>query len=157
MPGLLAELHDKGFKVVHMVAKAPVATIASYDAAAEKAIAAKTASKSADPMAQRSLVWTMTPARAEAALAMDDRAFIDALSVHAGARIGRIVSAGPRRTFPLVLEYAKPAALPPERTGRSIAPSSVSGNGNCSLARRVTACPLHYIGRLARPLSLAVR
>ena len=61
MPGLLAELHDKGFKVVHMVAKAPVATIASYDAAAEKAIAAKTASKSADPMAQRSLVWTMTP------------------------------------------------------------------------------------------------
>ena len=57
------------------------------------------------------LVWTMTPARAEAALAMDDRAFIDALTAHAGARIGRIVSAGPRRTFPLVLEYAKPAAL----------------------------------------------
>ncbi|AGK58492.1 polysaccharide deacetylase [Hyphomicrobium denitrificans 1NES1] len=61
LPGLLAELHDKGFKVVHMVAKAPVETIASYDAAAEKAIAAKTAAKAADPMAQRSLVWTMTP------------------------------------------------------------------------------------------------
>jgi peptidoglycan/xylan/chitin deacetylase (PgdA/CDA1 family) len=61
LPGLLAELHDKGFKVVHMVAKTPVETIASYDATAEKAIAAKTAAKAADPMAQRSLVWTMTP------------------------------------------------------------------------------------------------
>lgn len=62
LPGLLAALHEKGFKVVHLVAKAPVATIASYDAAAEKAIASKTAAKAADPMAERSLVWSMTPA-----------------------------------------------------------------------------------------------
>lgn len=58
------------------------------------------------------LVWTMTPARAEAALAMDDAAFIAALAAHAGTRIGRIVEAGPRRTFPLLLEYARPAATP---------------------------------------------
>ncbi|MEP7061369.1 MAG: FAD-dependent oxidoreductase [Betaproteobacteria bacterium] len=58
------------------------------------------------------LVWTMTPARAEAMLALDDASFIAALAAHAGARIGRIVAAGPRRTFPLLLEYAKPAALP---------------------------------------------
>jgi 2-octaprenyl-6-methoxyphenol hydroxylase len=57
------------------------------------------------------LVWTMTPARAEAALAMDDAAFITALAAHAGARIGRIVEAGARRSFPLLLEYAKPAAV----------------------------------------------
>jgi len=61
LPGLLAELHDKGFKVVHIVAKAPVETIASYDAAAEKAIASKTAAKTANPMAERSVVWSMTP------------------------------------------------------------------------------------------------
>lgn len=62
LPDLLAALHDKGFKVVHMVPKAQVETIASYDAAAEKAIAAKTAAKTANPMAPRSLVWSMTPA-----------------------------------------------------------------------------------------------
>jgi 2-octaprenyl-6-methoxyphenol hydroxylase len=56
------------------------------------------------------LVWTMSPSRAEAALALDDAAFIAALHEHAGARIGRIVTVGERRTFPLVLEYAKPAA-----------------------------------------------
>jgi len=61
LPDLLAELHTKGFKVVHIVAKAPVETIASYDAAAEKALAAKLAAKTANPMAERSLVWTMTP------------------------------------------------------------------------------------------------
>jgi peptidoglycan/xylan/chitin deacetylase (PgdA/CDA1 family) len=62
LPDLLAELHEKGFKVVHMVAKEPVATIASYDAAADKTIAAKTAARTANPMAPRSLVWSMTPA-----------------------------------------------------------------------------------------------
>lgn len=61
LPGLLAALHEKGFKVVHLVAKAPVETIASYDAAAEKAIASKTAAKAADPMAERSVVWSITP------------------------------------------------------------------------------------------------
>lgn len=58
------------------------------------------------------LVWTMTPARAESACALDDRAFLAALAAHAGTRIGRIVSVGARRTFPLVLEYARPAARP---------------------------------------------
>jgi peptidoglycan/xylan/chitin deacetylase (PgdA/CDA1 family) len=61
LPDLLADLHEQGFKVVHMVAKAPVETIASYDAAAEKALTAKAAAKAAQPVAQKSLVWTMTP------------------------------------------------------------------------------------------------
>jgi hypothetical protein len=64
LPDLLAALHDKGFKVVHLVPKTPVQTIASYDAAAEKAIAAKSAARTADPMASRSLVWSMSPAPA---------------------------------------------------------------------------------------------
>jgi peptidoglycan/xylan/chitin deacetylase (PgdA/CDA1 family) len=61
LPGLLAELNAKGFKVVHIVAKAPVQTIAAYDAAAEKAITSKTAAKSANPMAERSVVWSIAP------------------------------------------------------------------------------------------------
>jgi len=64
LPELLTDLHDKGFKVVHMVPKAQIQTIASYDAAAEKAIAAKTAARAANPMASRALVWSMTPAPA---------------------------------------------------------------------------------------------
>jgi 2-octaprenyl-6-methoxyphenol hydroxylase len=58
------------------------------------------------------LVWTMTPARAKDACALDDRAFLAALAAHAGTRIGRIVHVGPRRSFALTLEYAKPAARP---------------------------------------------
>ncbi|MEO6749997.1 MAG: FAD-dependent oxidoreductase [Casimicrobiaceae bacterium] len=58
------------------------------------------------------LVWTMTPARAEATLAMDNAAVLAALAAHAGPRIGTIVEVGARRTFALLLEYAKPAALP---------------------------------------------
>lgn len=67
LPGLLNELRDRGFKVVHMVAKAPVQTIASFDAAAEKAIAAKAAARAANPMATHSMVWTMAPTPAPAA------------------------------------------------------------------------------------------
>lgn len=62
LPDLLAELHNRGFKVVQITAKAPAETIASYDEAADKAIAAKAAAKAANPMAPRSVVWTMTPA-----------------------------------------------------------------------------------------------
>ncbi len=58
------------------------------------------------------LVWTMTPARGETVLALPDPAFLTELAAHAGSRIGRIVRAGARRSFPLRLEYARPAAAP---------------------------------------------
>ncbi|MEO6748017.1 MAG: FAD-dependent monooxygenase, partial [Casimicrobiaceae bacterium] len=58
------------------------------------------------------LVWTMTPARADAVLALGDADFLHALAAHAGTRIGHVVRAGARRSFPLLLEYAKPAAVP---------------------------------------------
>jgi peptidoglycan/xylan/chitin deacetylase (PgdA/CDA1 family) len=61
LPDLLNKLRDRGFKVVHMVAKTPVETIASFDAAAEKALAAKTAARIANPIATHSMVWTMAP------------------------------------------------------------------------------------------------
>ncbi|MBS0234497.1 MAG: polysaccharide deacetylase family protein [Proteobacteria bacterium] len=62
LPDLLKELHDRGYKVVHLVPKTQAETVASYDAAAEKALAAKAAAKAANPMASRSIVWPLSPA-----------------------------------------------------------------------------------------------
>ncbi|MFA5955921.1 polysaccharide deacetylase family protein [Hyphomicrobium sp.] len=60
LPDLLKELHDRGYKVVQFVPKGQIETIASYDAAAEKALAAKAAAKAANPMVSRSIVWPMS-------------------------------------------------------------------------------------------------
>ena len=64
---LLDELRDKGFKVVHVVPKAAVATLAGYDGEADKLLAAKYGSAKANSLASRSLVWTMAPSAAGAA------------------------------------------------------------------------------------------
>ena len=61
LPDLLKQLHDRGFKVVHMVPKGQIETISSYDEAAQKALAAKAAAKAANPMASRAIVWPMSP------------------------------------------------------------------------------------------------
>jgi 2-octaprenyl-6-methoxyphenol hydroxylase len=53
-----------------------------------------------------SLVWTATPERASALLALDDTAFLDALTRHFGARAGGFCAVADRRSFPLVLEFA---------------------------------------------------
>jgi peptidoglycan/xylan/chitin deacetylase (PgdA/CDA1 family) len=55
--GLLAELRARGFKVVHMVPKTPVKTLAEFDAQAEKALAGKQLAAEQRPLASRSLVW----------------------------------------------------------------------------------------------------
>jgi peptidoglycan/xylan/chitin deacetylase (PgdA/CDA1 family) len=62
LPDLLKDLHDRGYKVVQLVPKGQVETIASYDAAAEKELAAKAAAKAANPMVSRSLVWPIASA-----------------------------------------------------------------------------------------------
>ena len=54
------------------------------------------------------LVWTMMPARAETVLALPDDAFLAALTQAFGRHAGAFVRAGPRRTFPLGLELARP-------------------------------------------------
>lgn len=59
LSGLLDELHARGFKVVHVVPKAPVETIASFDEEADKAMAAKSAQRK--NVASRSLVSSMLP------------------------------------------------------------------------------------------------
>jgi len=54
------------------------------------------------------LVWTMQPERAQALLALSEQAFVAALSRRFGTRVTGFARAGPLRTFPLVLERAKP-------------------------------------------------
>jgi len=53
------------------------------------------------------LVWTTTPARAQELLALDDAGFLAALGRHFGTSAGRFDRVADRRTFPLVLEYAR--------------------------------------------------
>jgi peptidoglycan/xylan/chitin deacetylase (PgdA/CDA1 family) len=67
LPDLLKELHDRGFKVVHMVPKGQIETIATYDDAAQKALAGKAAAKAANPIASRAIVWPMSPTPVPAA------------------------------------------------------------------------------------------
>ena len=57
--GLLDELKARGFKVVHLTATAPVATLPEFDAIADKEMARKSTIASADPLASRSIVWPM--------------------------------------------------------------------------------------------------
>ena len=54
------------------------------------------------------LVWTMTPAAAERAMALPDSEFLDELAHAFGRHAGRFVRVAARRTFPLGLEFAHP-------------------------------------------------
>ena len=63
---LLDQLHDKGFKVVHIVPKATVQSLAEYDAIVAKSFKTKAAAAAANPLADRSIVWT-APAHATSA------------------------------------------------------------------------------------------
>ena len=56
------------------------------------------------------LVWTATPERARELLALSDSDFLLELASHFGARSGRFTRVADRRTFPLVMEYARDAA-----------------------------------------------
>ncbi len=58
---LLSALHAKGYKVVHMVPKQGAGTLAEFDGGAAKALKAKADALQAKPLADRSMVWTMSP------------------------------------------------------------------------------------------------
>jgi 2-octaprenyl-3-methyl-6-methoxy-1,4-benzoquinol hydroxylase/2-octaprenylphenol hydroxylase len=54
-----------------------------------------------------SIVWSLPEAEAQHVLALDDRAFLDALGVASDFRLGRIVASTPRAAFPLKLQLAE--------------------------------------------------
>lgn len=55
--GLLNQLKANGYRVVHLVPKAPVATVASFDESAANLLTRKSAAAGANPMTKRSVVW----------------------------------------------------------------------------------------------------
>ena len=56
------------------------------------------------------LVWTVTPDRAQALLALDADAFLSQLARHFGNRTGGFLKVAERRAFPLVLEFTRKPA-----------------------------------------------
>ena len=66
---ILDALKAQGFKVVHIVSKAPAATLADYDAKADREIAHRKLAVAKQPLAARSLVWPQTDASKPAASA----------------------------------------------------------------------------------------
>ena len=59
-----------------------------------------------------SIVWSTTPERAEALLALDDAGFAQALAEAFDRRLGMIVEVGPRAAFPLRLQHAQAYVKP---------------------------------------------
>lgn len=64
---VLDDLHAKGYKVVHIVPKAPVTTVAEYDEAVDKMFKKKMAAIEANPLIKRSVVWPISPDDADQA------------------------------------------------------------------------------------------
>ena len=64
---ILDALKAGGFKVVHMVPKAPAATIPHFDTQADLQIAHRKLAVAKQPLASRSLVWPQTDAKTDAA------------------------------------------------------------------------------------------
>ena len=57
---LLAELKQKGYRVVHIVAKEPAATLPEFDAMAEREAQRRKVALSRQPLANRSAVWPVS-------------------------------------------------------------------------------------------------
>ena len=64
---LLDELKARGFRVVHLVPKTPAATVAEFDAIADKTIGNRRVAETNNPMTKRSVVWPVKPEPAAAA------------------------------------------------------------------------------------------
>ncbi len=61
LPTLLDELKKEGYKVVHFVAKTPSVTLPEYDAIAEKEAKRRKVALQTQPLADRSVVWPVSP------------------------------------------------------------------------------------------------
>jgi peptidoglycan-N-acetylglucosamine deacetylase len=64
--GLLRDLHDKGFRVVHIVPKTSVEAVAAYDGVIDQVFAEKSKAAAAKSSTERTVVLTMAPAAAGA-------------------------------------------------------------------------------------------
>lgn len=65
LPGLLHELRQNGYKIVHIVPKAEAETIASYDEQAGRLLAAKQVAAAGNALATRAATWPANSTDAE--------------------------------------------------------------------------------------------
>ena len=59
LPGLLAELKAKSYRIVHLQPKAPLATSPEYDALAQQELAKRRIVVGGQPLAKRALTWPL--------------------------------------------------------------------------------------------------
>jgi hypothetical protein len=60
LPGLLVELKAKGYRVVHVQPKAPLATLPEFDALAQQELDRRRQVAGSQPLAKRTLTWPLT-------------------------------------------------------------------------------------------------
>jgi peptidoglycan-N-acetylglucosamine deacetylase len=60
LPGLLNELKAKGYRVVHLKPKAPLTTVAEFDALAGQELAKRQIASSTQPLAKRAVTWPLS-------------------------------------------------------------------------------------------------
>ncbi len=65
LPGLLKDMREKGFKIVHAVPVTPAQAVADYDGDVSKAFATKSNKSANDGLANRSIVWSASPDAAD--------------------------------------------------------------------------------------------
>ncbi len=63
LPGLLADLKAKGYRIVHLQPKAEATTMPEFDAVAQRELDRRQATVASQPLARRSLTWPMTARR----------------------------------------------------------------------------------------------
>lgn len=66
LPGLLAAIKARGFRVVHMKPSAPIATLAEFDAMARRDAGNRRVATAANPLANRGVTWPMPSPRQSA-------------------------------------------------------------------------------------------
>ena len=59
LPGLLAAIKAKGFRVVHIRATAPVATLPEFDAKTRRELGSRRIASAANPLANRAVTWPL--------------------------------------------------------------------------------------------------
>ena len=60
VPSLLAELKERGYRIVHLKAKAGAKTLTDYDAAVREEVERRRLAASGHPLAKRSVAWPLT-------------------------------------------------------------------------------------------------
>jgi peptidoglycan-N-acetylglucosamine deacetylase len=71
LPGLLADLKAKGYRIVHLQPKAEATTLPEFDAVAQRELDRRHAAVASQPLVKRSLTWPVSGEHAQPAVAKE--------------------------------------------------------------------------------------